>query len=346
MNSNFIIPESIREKADIENIARVICVHKERYTIKTAEGTKSAEITGNMRYGAQDRTDFPAVGDWVEFMPFDEDMAIINAVLPRFSTLQRKAVGEEAQAQLIASNIDFCFVVMAFNQDFNIKRLERYISIIYDGKIQPIIVLSKTDLQEDFLRLAQQVEQRFPDIPIVCTSTADEGSFEQIESQLEAGKTYCFVGSSGVGKSTIINHLLGEEVLATKTLSNSNQKGRHTTTHRELFHLPNGAMLIDTPGMRELGMVDNARGLEMTFSAMSDLAKACKYSDCTHTNEPGCAILEALEDGSLSESEYDNYIKLYKEQAHYAETLQDKKQKGKELARKIKEVKASKQRYK
>lgn len=346
MYSNFNIPELVQEHTTTDQIAHVVAVHKDRYTIKCTSGVFSAEITGNMRFSAEQRSDLPAVGDWVEFMPFDEHSAVITRLIPRYSMLQRKAAGETSQAQLIAANIDYCFVVMSLNHDYNINRLERYISIIYDGNIEPKIILSKTDLQSNLQEMVDQIESRFPNIEVLCTSTAETSSIEALKAKLLPGKTYCFVGSSGVGKSTLLNHLLEHKTLATREISESNNKGKHTTTHRELYSLPNGAMIIDTPGMRELGMVDNSTGLAMTFSNINALAQECKFKNCSHLNEPGCAVLQALEDAELNQSEYENYRKLQKEQRFYAESLQERKNKGKHLSKLIKEVKANKKKYK
>lgn len=342
------IQEDIREQnIDSENLARVVAVHKERYIVKNSESAFSAEVTGNLRYSATCSEDFPAVGDWVEITPFDEQTAIIISVLKRVSSLQRKAVGKFGETQLIAANVDYCFIVMSLDQNFNLKRLDRYISICESGATKPVVLLTKADLValEYAEQQKQEVLKRYIHVEVKVLSTLQEESLQKLSKQLEPEKTYCFIGSSGVGKSTIVNYLLGAELLKTSTLSESNKKGRHTTSHRELFLLPNGSIIIDTPGMRELGMADNSEGIDAAFSQISELAEACRFSDCTHTNEKGCAILDALAEEEISEDEYDSYQKLQREQEHYAETTKDKKRKGKQLSKMIKQVKTNHRKY-
>ncbi|MCT4616176.1 MAG: ribosome small subunit-dependent GTPase A [Marinifilaceae bacterium] len=333
------IPADIKLICDIENIARVISVHKDRYTIQSINSVLHAEITGKLRFSAESSEDLPTVGDWVEMMTFDEDMAIIISLFPRKTSLQRKAVGRVSQAQIIAANVDYCFVVMSLDDNYNINRLERYISLILGCSIQPIIILSKTDLNLNAQIFENQLVDRFPNIEIISSSNMNRISFNKILYLLKPNKTYCFIGSSGVGKSTIINHLIGSNLMNTQAVSESNNKGRHTTSHRQLFFMSNDAMIIDTPGMRELGMTNITHGINLSFSRISELSRFCKYDDCSHEYEPDCAVIKALSDGVLSIKEYDNYQKLRKEQAYYNETSLDRKRKGKDLAKKIKEVK-------
>jgi len=352
MLSKLGLPISIQEdiqlqNIDSENLARVVAVHKERFVIRNTADTFNAEITGNLRYSAISNEDFPAVGDWVEMTAFDENTAIITSLLKRVSSIQRRAVGKYGEAQMIAANVDYCFIVMALDQNFNLNRLDRYVSICEGGAVKPIVLLSKSDLVETELAEDQKqaVLERYSQIDVMHLSALTEDGLQELSERLEEKQTYCFIGSSGVGKSTIVNHLLGSEALKTSALSESNQKGRHTTSHRELFVLPNGSIIIDTPGMRELGMADNSEGIDVTFSQISDLSESCRFSDCTHTSEKGCAILDALEEGEISEDEYDNYQKLQREQEHYAESQKDKRKKGKQLSKMIKQVKSNHRKY-
>jgi len=329
--TNLISPEDL----DGHVLGRVIIEHKERYVVQTDEGTFSAEITGNLRFTAEDRKDFPAVGDWVKLIMMDEETAIILEVFPRTSVIERKAVSKQAQTQLIATNIDYAFIVQAVGHDFNLKRIERYLAICHSSNITPIILLSKIDLVDDSEvdSTLKQIKVRVSNVEIFAVSSESGTGFEKLELLLKKYKTYCFLGSSGVGKSTIVNRLKGENHLKTNSVSSSTNKGKHTTTHRELIVLPNQSIVIDTPGMREVGMSDNKEGIEITYSIIESLATNCKFNDCTHTEEFGCAVLKALEAEEFSQDEYDNYQKLLREQAHYSRTVAEKRKKGKELTK-------------
>lgn len=331
--------KTFREENNLTSfeVGRLILEHKERYVVKTASQEYDAELIGNLRYTAESRTDFPAVGDWVAFSEFDEAKALIHAVFPRSSVLKRKAVGKTGQVQIIATNIDFGLIVQAVDRDFNLNRLERYLTVCNASNIVPVIVLSKTDLiSKDALQeLRDQIEKRMPDIRILAVSNEVNG-VALMKAFIMKGKTYCLLGSSGVGKSTLINSLAGEELMETSEISSSVNKGKHTTSHRELVVLEDGGILIDNPGMREIGIADAKHGLEITFEAILEFAKNCKYRDCKHINETGCGILEALENGEIDEESFTNFRKMEKEKLHFESDIIERKKKDKELGKLIK----------
>ncbi|MBU1027379.1 MAG: ribosome small subunit-dependent GTPase A, partial [Candidatus Margulisbacteria bacterium] len=306
--------------------ARIVAQYRGKYRVKSDHDEFWAEITGKMMFAAGSQTDYPVVGDKVEISQMANDQAIIHKILPRKTFLQRKAADKD-ELQPIAANIDVAFVVQAVDRDFNLNRFERYLTIINAGKIKPVIILNKIDLisKEDLAEKVDQIKTRFQGVAIETTSAADNTGIEKLRRVIKQGKTYCFVGSSGVGKSSIINKLLGQELLKTKMISTSTQKGRHVTTHRELFVLKNGGMVIDNPGIREVGVGDAAEAIDNVFDDIVALAKKCKFFDCTHDHEPGCAVLAALETGELSQEKYDNYIKLKKEADHYAMSSLEKR---------------------
>ena len=330
----------IGDEVNTSELARVLAEHKERYIVQNPEGIFQAEITGNIRFTAQSKTDFPAVGDWVRMVKMDKQNAVILELFPRYSKLERQAVGKFGESQVIAANIDFAFIVQSVGHDFNLNRLERYLSICYAGKIEPIIILTKIDLtsKNELAEIKKQIEKRMPEVPLILLSNVTSEGFEQLNKLMQAFNTYCFIGSSGVGKSSVINRLMEHEVLETSRISASTQKGRHTTTRREMLILPNQSIVIDTPGMRELGMTDQSAGLNKTYKKIGKLAQNCRFRDCTHQNEKGCAVIEAVENGSLPEEVYANYLKLKKEQEHFSSTVFEKRRKGKEFCKMAKEA--------
>lgn len=321
-------------------LGRIIVEHKERYFLQTIDRTYNAEITGNLRFTAESRADFPAVGDWVRFTRMDEQNAVILEIFPRYSVLERQAVGKHGEIQIIASNIDCAFLVQSVGHDFNLKRMERYLTICHSANIQPIIILTKIDLipVSEVENLINQISERIKDVNVIALSNETKAGYKQLNELMEAYKTYCFIGSSGVGKSTIVNHLKNKQVLKTKEISSSTNKGRHTTSHRELFVLPNKSIVIDTPGMREVGLTDQTQGIEITYDQINELAKQCRFGDCTHTNETGCAVLKAIEEGNLPEEVYENYQKLKREQDHFSSTVHEKRQRDKDFGKMIKTV--------
>lgn len=335
------------EKFRIDNnlnsfeIGRVIAEHKERYLIMTDKGEFEAEVTGNIRFMAKGREDFPAVGDWVALTIVDFDFAVIHNILPRFSIIKRQAVGQFGEIQIIAANIDFAFLVQAVDRDFNINRLERYLTICNTSKVKPIIVLSKIDLinESRINEILDSIKARIKNVPVVSISNESQKGYETINTFIEKAKTYCLLGSSGVGKSTLLNNLSGKAIMRTDTISHSTNKGKHVTSHRELIILENGGILIDNPGMREVGIADATTGLEITFDMIFRLSQSCKFKDCTHIHESGCAVLEAVENGEMDKASYENYVKMEREKAHFESTEGERRKKDKNFGKLLKNYK-------
>lgn len=293
-------------------IGRVAVQHRNIYKVITKEGEIFAEVSGKLNYTSKSTIDYPVVGDWVlvDRTTGESGNAIIHHILSRRSCFERKAAGVKANSQIVAANIDIVFICMSLNNDFNIRRLERYISIAWNSSATPVIVLTKADLCSDIKNKVFQVESAAIGIDILVTSSVSEDGYLIVKKYIDKGKTIAFIGSSGVGKSTLINKLLGNEVLETKNIRNDD-KGRHTTTHRELLLIPDGGVVIDTPGMRELGIV--SADLNKSFSDIDEIAKKCKFSDCQHEDEPKCAVREAIEKGLLDIERLENYKKLQRE---------------------------------
>ena len=318
---------------------RVISEHKERYVLRTPDSEFDAELIGNMRFTATGRHDFPAVGDWVAFSIYDEGKALIHAIYPRASIIERQAVGKSGQVQIIATNIDYALIVQAVDRDFNLNRVERYLTICNASNIEAVVVLSKIDLVEEAaLRdLVDQTRNRIPGVEVITAS--NQMGYEKLESIIRKGKTYCLLGSSGVGKSTLLNALSGRHQMKTGEISSSVNKGRHITSHRELIVLDRGGILIDNPGMREVGIADTAAGLELTFDSILRYARSCRFADCTHQHESGCAVLSALENGDIEEAAYHNYLKMEKEKMHFESDAMERKKKDRDFGKMVRNVK-------
>jgi ribosome biogenesis GTPase len=319
-------------------VGRVIREHRERYAVSDGENEYEAEITGNLRYSAASREDFPAVGDWVTITLYGPDQAIINGILPRKSKLARHAVSKPGEIQIISANIDTAFIVQAISNNFNINRLERYLTICYSAGIEPVLVLSKTDLvtSGEIESALGTLKKRDSQVKYILLSNVTRVGVDQIHKAIQKGRTYCVIGSSGVGKSTLVNTLLQREILKTGEISRSTNKGRHVTEHRELFVLDNGGIIIDTPGMKELGLTDDEEGLAATFRDINDLAVKCRYPDCLHISEAGCAVLEAVENGIIDRDSYENYIKMLREQERFTTTVAEKHRKDKQFGKMLK----------
>nr|WP_110943225.1 ribosome small subunit-dependent GTPase A [Virgibacillus senegalensis] len=299
-----------------DQVGRIATATNGIYKLFTKEGELQAQLSGRFHHLAVHTRDYPCVGDWVLFQAVDgENKGIINKVLQRSSLLSRHAAGEKQEEQLMAANVDTVFLVNALNKDFNLRRMERYLMQVYESGASPVFVLTKRDLCEDAEteEKVQAVEEIAFGLPVLAIDALHEEGLASLKDFLHKGRTVSLLGSSGVGKSTLINRLLGKEVQKTQTIREDDAKGRHTTTHRELFLLPEGGVIIDTPGMRELQLWSGEDAAGETFQDVERLAGQCKFRDCRHEQEPGCAIQNAIESGELSAERYKSYVKLQRE---------------------------------
>ena len=336
--------ESCKAKPDKTLIpARIVTEHKESYVLRNEISIFSAKITGKMMFSASSRQDYPAVGDWVLVSIHEKNVAVIHEILPRRSVLQRKSV-TRPDAQIIAANIDVAFIVQSPDRDYSLNRIERYFSIAESGNIKPAIVLNKTDLitKDHGERKMNELGSRFPDAPIFRTSIATKEGIEDLNAFIKKGWTYCLIGSSGVGKSSLINTLMGRETIKTSEISSRTSRGKHITTHRQLFVLKNGGLVIDNPGMREIGMIDSGAGIENAFADISAFAMNCQFSDCTHVHEPGCAVLLAVKEGDLDRKRYANFVKLKREDEYHSLSKLDMREKDRRFGKMVKQFKKHK----
>ncbi len=315
--------------------ARVISVSRDAYQILNERGECAARLAGRIRFGARSSMDFPCVGDWVGVQYHNSGAsAVIQALLPRKTFLRRKCAGKDVDFQMIAANMDIAFIVQAFRTDFNLRRLDRYLVMVNEGHVSPVFILNKSDLvpPDEHESILEEIRQSGIRVSTLAISAVTGAGLHEFRQFVKPGYTYCLLGSSGVGKSTLINRLIGRELLTTREVSGTGE-GRHATASRQLHVLDQGAMLIDTPGMRELGLLGAEDGFGASFEDIRILADLCRYKDCRHISEPGCAVLAAVQDGTLDESRYRNYQKLMKESAFHEMTYEEKRKKDKAFGR-------------
>ena len=319
-------------------VARVTAIHKGECEVSDGEETKSAKMTGRMRHHAKSKADYPTVGDWVLVKDFNnEHFGRVFRVLERRTTLKRKSSGKTSSIQLIAANIDVAFIMQTLGLGYNLKRMERYLVMVNESGIEPVVLLSKADLLEpdELAEKLAEVEERMPGVRVHAFSNVEPGAeLDEVMALFEAQKTYCVIGTSGVGKTTLLNNLLGEEdYLFTLPVRESDGKGVHSTTWRELITLENGSHVVDTPGMRELGNLDVNEGIEETFDDIHALAGQCKFNDCSHVKTKGCAVIDAIDRGEIAPARYKNYVRLIKEAALNEQSSLDKRDQDRKLSR-------------
>ena len=320
-------------------LARIISVHKDSFVVSNGENEAYAQLSGKLTYSAHSAVDLPTTGDWVYVDFYDDDThAIIHDIVARKTLIKRKASGKTIDFQLIAANVDTAFIVQSVDYNLNLSRLERYLVMINESHVTPIILLSKSDLktQDELNDIAESVAKIAADAQVISFSSENGENMDTIKNLLLPTHTYCLVGSSGVGKTTLLNNIFGDGLFETKSVSKKDSKGRHTTTSRELIQLQNGAMLIDTPGMRELGNISVDIGIDETFAEITELSVQCKFNNCQHKKEQGCAILLALKNGKLSKQRYKNYLKMKNESAFNDMSYYEKRQKDKHFGKIIK----------
>ena len=327
------------------SVGRVAIENRDNYLILIGDEEYNAEVTGKLLFNTQSSSDLPKVGDWVVISIFEtEKKAIIHEILPRQTKFSRKITGKKTEEQILATNIDYIFIVQSCDEDFSLRRLERQQVMVYEGGAQPIIVLNKIDLCDNYEEYVSRVEKILDDVEIVAVSAKTESGIEELKMCLKAGQTFAFIGSSGVGKTSLINKIVGNEIFKTNEVRDKDSKGRHTTTRRELIRIPGGGMLIDTPGLREFQLWEAEDGLDEVYSEIAELSQGCRFSDCTHTQEIGCAVIEAVENGILLQDRYESYLKLFKE-LKYLKNRQEKqnrynsKNRFKSISRAIKNFK-------
>ncbi|MFC1978330.1 ribosome small subunit-dependent GTPase A [Chloroflexota bacterium] len=323
------------------SIARITAVNKGSYLVRNEHSEVLSELAGEFSFSADSIIKYPVVGDWAFVQYYnDNTFAIIYDLFPRKTILRRKTAGKKVDYQIIASNIDVAFIVQSCDSNFNLRRLERYLVMVNDSHIKPVILLSKSDLvsQEDLESNTSEIRNTGIKCKTIAYSIKTGLGLFEIEQVLKPGMTYCLLGSSGVGKTTLLNRLIGRDAFKTKLVREKDGKGRHATSRRQLVVLDQGAMLIDTPGMRELGTIGVKSGIEESFLDILRLSEDCRFKDCTHTREDGCSVLEAVQSGDISESYYQSFLKLRKESEHYQMSYIAKRRKDRKFGQFIKSV--------
>lgn len=325
----------------LDLVARVAAVDRDQLFLIDQVGTFRARLAGSYLYHHHLSHELPCVGDWVCVERHSgDDYGLIHSLIERRTSLRRKSAGDAIEHQMIAANVDYVIIVQSCHYDFNLKRLERYLVMVREGGAEPFILLTKTDLVEPTILDSHLSTIRSAGItvPIITLSNITQEGIDDVRQLLQPEKTYCFVGSSGVGKSTLINKLIGKELQETKAVSGSGE-GRHTTVRRELLVLKSGALVIDNPGMREFGISGAESGIDESFSDITRLAANCRFRDCTHLNEPRCAVIEAVKSGEISQAHYENYIKLREESTFYEMSYAERRKKDRDFGKYIKSAK-------
>ncbi|MGE5423147.1 MAG: ribosome small subunit-dependent GTPase A [Ignavibacteriales bacterium] len=333
----------LNDRVDSDHlIGRISAEHKQLYRVYTDKGELLARVSGRLRYNALGRPDYPAVGDWVIISAqLEGSQAVIVEILPRRTKISRQMAGDKEEEQILASNVDAILIVMALNRDFNLRRLERYLVLAWESGAEPVVVLNKADLCIDIHAKIAAVNDVAPGVSVHAISCESGQGLEAIKGYFRTGQTSILLGSSGVGKSTLLNILMGNQVQKTQGIREDDDRGRHTTTHRQMHILPRGGLVIDSPGLRELQLWVADAGFTSTFEDIAILAEECHFADCTHQGEPDCAVIRAIEEGVLDEGRFDSYLKLQKELAYVSrkenmvEALENK-QKWKTIAKDIK----------
>jgi len=325
----------------VEQLARVTAEHRGVYEVAGILGAFRAAVTGKRVLTAAGRDDFPAVGDWVVISSESDGTKVITDILPRKTALHKKRGGRD-ETRLIATNVDVAFIVESIDRDYSLNRFERYLVIAREGGVTPVIVLNKSDLSSegDIAKSIADIHERFGDVPVLTTSTIADSGLKDLAGYIEKGITYCFLGSSGVGKSSLINRLLEQDSIATKSISEKTGRGMHTTTSRAMYITETGGIIIDNPGSREVGVVGAHLGVEEVFVDIEAIARGCKFPDCTHTSEPGCAVIGALTTDTINLAQFENYKKMKKEAEHRGLSMYARRKKEKKFGKFVKNAKS------